>query len=150
MIYVYYIILFFVISEVITDVDFIVVKDVTPPGILPLVFSTVELSQVPLHPLISNLLMRDGCTMEMRIYALVNSSCTQPPPTLADPWALALFFPWMASLQGWGLLSCGIPQCGDEKRGQMPHPLSTLQHFSLIAHSNSVILSILMGNFCFS
>ena len=38
---------------------------------------------------------------------------------------------------------------GDKKRGQMPHPLSTLQHFSLIAQSSSAILSILMRDFCF-
>ena len=36
---------------------------------------------------------------------------------------------------------------GDKKRGQMPHPLSTLQHFSLIAQSSSAILSILMRDF---
>ena len=38
---------------------------------------------------------------------------------------------------GLGLLSCQIPQGGDEKKGQMPRPPSTLQHFSLIAQSNS-------------
>ena len=30
-----------------------------------------------------------------------------------------------------------MPQGGDERRGQMPGPPSTLQHFSLIAESNS-------------
>ena len=30
----------------------------------------------------------------------------------------------MANSQGWGLLSCQIPQGGDEQRGQMPRPLS--------------------------
>ena len=50
----------------------------------------------------------------------------------------------MANSRGWGLLSCQIPRGGDEKRGQMPRPPSTLQHFSLIAQSSSAILSILM------
>ena len=49
------------------------------------------------------------------------------------PGALAFFLPWMANSWGWGLLSCQIPQGGDEKRGQMPCPLSMLEHFSLIA-----------------
>ena len=39
------------------------------------------------------------------------------------------------------------PREGDKKRGQMPHPLSTLQHFSLIAQSSGAILSILMHDF---
>ena len=50
----------------------------------------------------------------------------------------------MANSRGWRLLSCQIPRGGDEKRGQMPRPPSTLQHFSLIAQSSSAILSILM------
>ena len=37
----------------------------------------------------------------------------------------------------------------DEKRGQMPRPLSTLQHFSLIAQSNNAVLNILMCDFLF-
>ena len=45
--------------------------------------------------------------------------------------------------------SCQIPRGGDEKRGQMPHPSSTLQHFSLITQSNSAILGILMCDFLF-
>ena len=65
------------------------------------------------------------------------------PPPRADPRALAFFLPWMANSRGWVLLSCQIPRGGDEKRGQMPRPPSTLQHFSLIAQSNSAILSIL-------
>ena len=63
---------------------------------------------------------------------------------------LAFFLPQMANSQGWGLLSCQIPRGGDEKRGQMPRPPSTLQHFSLIAQSNKAILSILMCAFCFN
>ena len=70
-----------------------------------------------------------------------------PPPPRADPRALAFFLPWMANSRGWGLLSCQIPRGGDEKRGQMPRPPSTLQHFSLIAQSNSAVLSILMCDF---
>ena len=55
----------------------------------------------------------------------------------------------MANCWGWGLLSCQIPWGGDEKRGQMRRPPSGLQHFSLIAQSNSAILSILMCDFLF-
>ena len=82
--------------------------------------------------------------------ASVNSTCAQPhPPPRADPRALAFFFPWMANSRGWGLLSCQIPQGGDENRGQMSLPPSTLQHFSLIAQSNNAILSILMCDLLF-
>ena len=42
-----------------------------------------------------------------------------------------------------------IPGVGDETRGQMPRPLSTLQHFLLITRSSSAILSILMCDFLF-
>ena len=51
--------------------------------------------------------------------------------------------------RGWGLFSCQIPLDGDEKRGQMPRPPSTLQHFSLITQSNVAVLSILMCDFSF-
>ena len=81
-------------------------------------------------------------------YASVNSSCAQRPPR-ADPRALAFFLPWMANSRGWRLLSCQMPRGGDEKRGEMPRPPSTLQHFSLIAWSNSAVLSILVCNFLF-
>ena len=46
----------------------------------------------------------------------------------------------MANSRGWGLLSWQIPRGGEEKRGQMPRPPSTVQHFLLIAQSNSAIL----------
>ena len=84
-------------------------------------------------------------------YASVNSSCARSPlpPLQADPRALPFVLPWMANSRGWGLLSCQISRGGDEKRGQMPRPPSTLQHFSLIAQSNSAILSILMCDFLF-
>ena len=59
------------------------------------------------------------------------------------------FLPWMVNSRGWGLLSCQIPRAGDEERGQMPRPPSTLQHFPLIAQSNSAVLSILMCLFLF-
>ena len=63
--------------------------------------------------------------------------------------SISIFLPWMANSRGWGLLSWQIPRGGDEKRGQMPRPPSTLQHFSLIAQSSSAILSILMCDFLF-
>ena len=55
----------------------------------------------------------------------------------------------MGNSRGWGLESCEILRGRDEKRGQMPRPPSTLQHFSLIAQSSSAILSILMCGFLF-
>ena len=62
-----------------------------------------------------------------------------PPPHSPTPPAgltsgISIFWPWMANSRGWGLLSCQIPRDADEKRGQMPRPPSTLQHFSVIAH----------------
>ena len=63
-----------------------------------------------------------------------------PPPALpppAEPRALAFFLAWMANSWRWGLSSCQIPRGGDKKRGQMPHPLSALTHFSLITQSNN-------------
>ena len=62
---------------------------------------------------------------------------------------ISILFALYGKFPGWGLLSCQIPRGGDEKRGQMPRPPSTLQHFSLIAQSNSAILSILMCDFLF-
>ena len=76
----------------------------------------------------------------------VSVNSTSPPPA---PLALAFVLPWMANSLGWGLLSCQIPRGGHERRGQMPHPPSTLQHFSLITPSNDAILSILMCHFLF-
>ena len=72
-----------------------------------------------------------------------------PHPPGLTPRALAFFLPWMANSRGWALLSCQFPRGGDEKRGQMPRPPSTLQHFSLIVQSNSAILSILTCDFLF-
>ena len=63
-----------------------------------------------------------------------------PSPPRADPRELAFFLPWMAISRGWGLLSWQIPRDGEEKRGQMPRPPSTVEHFLLIAQSNSAIL----------
>ena len=63
-----------------------------------------------------------------------------PSPPRADPRELAFFLPWMANSRWWGLLSWQIPRGGEEKRGQMPCHPSTVQHFLLIAQSNSAIL----------
>ena len=74
-----------------------------------------------------------------------------PPPSHSGliPGHKHFFLPWMANSRGWGLLSCQIPRGGDEKRGQMPCPQSTPQHFSLIAQSSTAILSILMCDYLF-
>ena len=79
--------------------------------------------------------------MILSYYASANSSCAQPPSPPPPPGHYNFF------LLLWGLLSCQIPRGGDEKRGQIPRPPSTLQHFSLIAQSSSAILSILMCDF---
>ena len=76
-------------------------------------------------------------------------SYTEQGEIIVNKISTAFFLPWMVNSRGWGLLSCQIPQGGDEKRGQMPRPPSTLQHFSLIAQSNSAVLSILMCDFLF-
>ena len=94
------------------------------------------------------------CELEFKTIVIMHqlippASRSPPPPPGADPAALALFLPWMANARGWGLLSCQFPRGGDKKRGQMPRPPSTLQHFSLIAQSNSSISSILMCDFLF-
>ena len=62
----------------------------------------------------------------------------------------SIFFALDGKFKGVGTLELSNPRGGDEKRGQMPRPPSTLQHFSLIALSNSAILSILMCDFCFN
>ena len=65
------------------------------------------------------------------INASVNPSCAQtplPPPPSPGLTPICVL-PWMANSSGWGLLSCQIPRGGDEKRGQMPCPPSTLQPF---------------------
>ena len=71
-----------------------------------------------------------------------NSTCAQGWPP-----GVSIFFALDGKFPGWGLLSCQIPRGGDEKRGQMPRPPSTLQHFLLITQSNSAVLSILMSDF---
>ena len=81
--------------------------------------------------------------------ASVNSGCAQSPAPPGWPPGISIFLPWIANCRGWGLLCCQIPRGGDEKRGQMPRPPSTLQHFSLIAQSNNAVLSILMCDFLF-
>ena len=69
----------------------------------------------------------------LQFNGLLNAQPFLPPRV--DPPALAFFSPWM----GWGPLSCQISWGGDEKRGQIPRPPSTLQHFSLIAQSSSAM-----------
>ena len=44
----------------------------------------------------------------------------------------------MANSWRLGHLSCQMPHSGDQKRGQMPRPQSSLQQFSLIIQLNSV------------
>ena len=63
-----------------------------------------------------------------------------PPPPQADSRELAFFLPWMANSRALGLLSWQILRGGEEKRGPMPRPPSTVQHFLLIAQSNCAIL----------
>ena len=82
------------------------------------------------------------------MYQSITPAPSPHPPGLT-PGALAFFLPWMANSWGWALLSCQFPRGGDEKRGQMPRPPSTLQHFSLIVQSNSAILSISVCDFLF-
>ena len=74
-----------------------------------------------------------------------------PPPPPGLPPGISIFLALDGKFPGVGILdlSCQIPRGGDEKRGQMPLPSSTLQHFSLIAQSNSAILSTLMCVFFF-
>ena len=43
------------------------------------------------------------------------------------------FLSLMANSEGRGHLSCQMPHDGDEKKGQIHRPQSTLQHFSFIA-----------------
>ena len=78
----------------------------------------------------------------------------RPAPFLgwpSQPLGISVYFlPWMVNSRGWGLLSWQIPQGGDKKRGRMPRPSSTLQHFSLISQSKNAILSISMCDFCFN
>ena len=59
-------------------------------------------------------------------------------PSLPPRADLGHTLPWIANSRGWGLLSCQIPRGGDEKRGQMPRPSSTLQHFSLTRQSEGL------------
>ena len=95
----------------------------------------------------SRLIVSRFSLLHNNIETLMHQSVPSPsPPPRADSRALAFFLPWVANSRGWGL-SCQIPRGGDEKRGQMPRPRSTLQHFSLTTQSSSAILSILMCDF---
>ena len=64
--------------------------------------------------------------------ASVNSTCAKPPHPLPAG-GIVFFFALDGKFPGVGLLNCQIPRGGDEKRGQVPRPPSTLQHSSLIA-----------------
>ena len=87
--------------------------------------------------------IRAVCVLTPRLFShptLMHQSIpAAPSPSLlrADLRTLAFFLPWMANSRGWEFLSWQIPLGGDEKRGQMPRPWSTLQHFSLIEQSSS-------------
>ena len=88
--------------------------------------------------------------MTMLEFVMHQSIPPAPSPPTPPPRALAFFFFALeGKFMGVGLLSCQIPRGRDEKRGHMPRPLSTLQHFSLIAQSNGAILSILVCHFFF-
>ena len=69
-----------------------------------------------------------------------------PPPLVLIP-GISIFFALDGKFPGLGTLELSNPSVWDEKRERMPRPPSTLQHFSLIALSNSAVLSILMGDF---
>ena len=67
-----------------------------------------------------------------------------PPSPWGDPQALALFLPWMANSQGWGLLSCQIPPgWGRKKRANAPSSVNTATFF-IDRTVKRAILSILM------
>ena len=51
------------------------------------------------------------------------------PPAPSPPPGWPLFFAWDGKFPGVGPLELSNPRGGDEKRGQMPRPPSTLQHF---------------------
>ena len=52
-----------------------------------------------------------------------------PPPSRADPRALAFFLPWMANSRGWGLLSCQIPGVRTKKEGKSPSSVNAATFF---------------------
>ena len=62
------------------------------------------------------------------------------PPPRADPRELAFFLPWMANSPGVGTLELANPPGWGRKKRAKPRPPSTVQHFLLIAQSNSAIL----------
>ena len=96
----------------------------------------------------------------LSIYASVHQSISPfhlrpapppPPPPRTDPRALTFFCLKWQIPRGRRLLSYPIPRGGDERRGQMPRPPSTLQHFPLIVQSStcSALFSTLMCDFLF-
>ena len=84
----------------------------------------------------------------LAFYASVNSACAHPPPPGWPP-GISIFFALDGKFPGVGTLELSNPPGWGQKRGQMPRPTSTLQHFSLIARSNSAMLNILICDFLF-
>ena len=95
------------------------------------------------------------CELEFKTIVIMHqlippaSSSPPPPPGLIPRHWHSFCLGWQMPGDGDLILSCQFPRGGDKKRGQMPRPPSTLQHFSLIAQSNSSISSILMCDFLF-
>ena len=82
----------------------------------------------------------------------VNSTWARPcprPPFPGWPPGISISFALDGKFPGVGTLELSNPLGWGKKIGQMPHPPSTMQHFSLIARSNSAILIILMCDFLF-
>ena len=92
-------------------------------------------------------------------YSICNPKCfvtimhqsIPPAPSTPPGWppGISIFFALDGKFPGVGTLELSNPPGWGRKKGQMPRPPSTLQHFSLIAQSNSAILSILMCDFLF-
>ena len=80
---------------------------------------------------LSNLLILSTreCVSSWLMHQSIPATPNPPPPPPPPGWppGISIFLPWMANSRRWGLLSCQIPRGGDEKRGQIPHPLSTRQ-----------------------
>ena len=75
-------------------------------------------------------------------------AASNPHPPFPGP-GISIFFALDGKFPGVGILELSNSPDGDEKRGQMPRPPSTLQHFQLIAQPNGPVLSILMCDFLF-
>ena len=81
--------------------------------------------------------------------ASVNSTCAQPPPLGWSP-GINIFFPLDGKFWGLGTLELSNTLgWGRKKRANAPALLQHCNLFSLIAQSNTAILSILMCDFLF-